>query len=213
MSPSILESWRQLTGSPAFGLVATLAAYLIARAVYERSGSRSIFNPTLVAVVLLATTIRVSGLDYESYAQSAKFVTFLLSPAIVLIAVPLFRQRELIRKSGLIVFGALAVGAPVGAAGAVGIAWLLHADHITLLSIAPKSTTAGIAIGISAKIGGIPSLTAALVILTGIMGAVCGIPAMRLMGVREPRAMGLALGIASHGIGTAFLLPLFVQYL
>ena len=142
-------------------------------------------------------------MDYADYARSAGVVTFALSPAVVLLAVPLFRQRRLIRDSARIILGSLAIGLPTGVLSAMGIAWLLHADRVTILSLAPKSTTAGIAIGISEKIGGAPSLTAVLVIMTGITGAVIGPLVTRQMGVSDPRSVGLAMGIASHGIGTA----------
>lgn len=195
--------WHKIALLPAVGVGATVAAYVIALRLHRWSRVHAILNPTLVAILLLAFAVKLSGLDYADYAQSAGVVTFALSPAVVLLAVPLFRQRRLIRDLARIIVGALSLGLPTGVLSAIGIAWLFHADRVTLLSLAPKSTTAGIAIGISEKIGGAPSLTAVLVIMTGITGAVIGPIATRQLRVSDPRAVGLAMGIASHGIGTA----------
>ena len=119
----------------------------------------------------------------------------MLGPAVALLAVPLFRQTALIRASGSMIAAGLAAGLPCGVATAVGAAWLFHAHRETLLSLAPKSVTTGIAIGVSQAIGGVPALTAVFVILTGIVGAVCGPAFVRLAGVRDERALGLAMGI------------------
>jgi predicted murein hydrolase (TIGR00659 family) len=203
MSPFDPGVWHKIELAPAVGVGATVAAYVVAVRLQRWSGGSAIFNPTLIAILLLAFAVKLSGMDYADYARSAGVVTFALSPAVVLLAVPLFRQRLLIRDSARIILGSLAMGLPTGILSAIGIAWLLHADRVTILSLAPKSTTAGIAIGISEKIGGAPSLTAVLVIMTGITGAIIGPIATRQMGVSDPRAVGLAMGIASHGIGTA----------
>jgi putative effector of murein hydrolase len=203
MSPFDPVAWHKIELVPAVGVGATVAAYVVAVRLQRWSGGSAIFNPTLIAIVLLALAVRLSGMDYADYARSAGVVTFALSAAVALLAVPLFRQRQLIRDSARIIVGSPALGLPTGVLSAMGIAWLLHADRVTILSLAPKSTTAGIAIGISEKIGGAPSLTAVLVIMTGITGAVIGPSVARQMGVSDSRAVGLAMGIASHGIGTA----------
>ncbi len=196
-------TWRDIAVLPVFGVTATIVAYLLAVRLHRWGRGHPLLNPTLVAIVILAVAIRICGLPYAAYAQSASVVSFMLSPAVVLLAVPLYRRRAVIRASGPIIFGALAVGLPMGIVSAVGIALLLGADRLTLLSLAPKSTTAGIAIGISEKIGGVPALTAVLVIMTGITGAIVAPSLTRWMGVRDERALGLSMGIASHGIGTA----------
>ena len=127
----------------------------------------------------------------------------MLGPAVVLLAVPLFRQRAALRSSARLIAVGLAVGSPVGILSAVGIAWALGATSQTVLSLAPKSVTAGIAVGISEQIGGLQTLTIVLVIMTGITGAVLGPIMARLARIEDPRIVGLAMGIASHGIGTA----------
>jgi len=127
----------------------------------------------------------------------------MLGPAVVLLAVPLFRQRAVIRASARLIAVGLGVGLPVGVLSAVGIAWVMGARSQTILSLAPKSVTAGIAVGISEQIGGLQTLTIVLVIMTGITGAVLGPLIARLARIDDPRVVGLTMGIASHGIGTA----------
>jgi putative effector of murein hydrolase len=135
--------------------------------------------------------------------RGADPIHFMLGPAVVLLAVPLFRQRAIIRASARLIAVGLAVGLPVGVLSAVGLAWLLGATPQTILSLAPKSVTAGIAVGISVQIGGLQTLTIVLVIMTGITGAVLGPIIARLARIDDPRIVGLTMGIASHGIGTA----------
>lgn len=195
--------WTALAEQPVLEIGATVFAYLAAVRLCRRSGNHPLLNPTLVAILILATGIKLLGIPYATYLRGAGFIHFLLGPAVVLLAVPLYRQTTLIRASGGLIAIGLAVGLPTGVLSAVGIAWALGAGPQTVLSIAPKSVTAGIAIGISEKIGGVLALTTVLVIMTGITGAVLGPVVTRLARVRDPRAIGLSMGIASHGIGTA----------
>ena len=196
-------AWSALAEQPVIEIGATVFAFVAATHLHRRSGGHPLLNPTLVAILIVAVGLKLAGISYDTYLRGAGFIHFLLGPAVVLLAVPLFRQTALIRASGRLLAAALAVGLPAGVVSAVGIAWLLGARTETLLSLAPKSVTTGIAIGISEKIGGIPALTAVLVIMTGIVGAVFGPMVTKIVGVQDPRAIGLAMGIASHGIGTA----------
>jgi putative effector of murein hydrolase len=123
--------WHKLELVPAVSVGATVAAYVIALRLQRWSGGSAIFNPTLIAILLLAFAVKFSGMDYTDYARSAGVVTFALAPAVVLLAVPLFRQRRLIRDSARIIVGSLALGLPTGVLSAIGIAWLLHADRVT----------------------------------------------------------------------------------
>jgi predicted murein hydrolase (TIGR00659 family) len=130
-------------------------------------------------------------------------VHFLLGPATVALAIPLYRQFDRVRRSALALVVSLISGSLTAIGTAVGLGWLLGASRETLLSLAPKSVTAPVAMGITEQLGGLPSLTAVLVILTGILGAVIGPMVLNLLRIRDWRARGLALGTASHGIGTA----------
>ena len=197
------SAWTSLGEQPAVTAAGTVLAYVAATRLHRRCGRHPMLNPTLVAIILVAVGIRALGIPYSGYFRGASFVHVLLGPAVVLLAVPLFRQTALIRASGGLIAAGLAVGLPAGVVSAVGIAWLLGAGPQTLLSLAAKSVTAGIAIGLSEKIGGLPALTAVLVIMTGITGAALGPGLLKLARVHDMRALGLAMGIASHGIGTA----------
>jgi predicted murein hydrolase (TIGR00659 family) len=203
VSTRLTEIWVYLAQSPLLWLAATLAAYVIAEAVHRLLGRRSAANPVLVAVAILLAMLTASGTAYDDYFEGAQFVHFLLGPATVALAVPLHRELGRVRARALSLGVALVAGSATAAATAVGAARLAGASRPTLMSLAPKSTTAPVAMAIAEHLGGLPSLTAALVILTGIVGAMIGPGVLRLVRVRDPAAAGFAMGVASHGIGTA----------
>ena len=203
MRPVLDEIWVYLAATPLLGLTATLLAYQLAFSIYRRSGMHPIANPVLIAVVILAAVLTVSGTPYETYFEGAQFVHFLLGPATVALALPLFEQRARVKRLALPLLAGLVAGVVVAVVSATAIALALGASMQTVLSLAPKSVTTPIAMGISERIGGLPSLTAALVILTGIVGAMCARPLLDWVGVRGHDARGFALGVASHGIGAA----------
>ncbi|WP_375454855.1 LrgB family protein [uncultured Methylobacterium sp.] len=180
-----------------------MAAFLAAVRLARLGGNHPVLNPTLLAILIVVGLIKAAGISYATYLRGAGFVAFLLGPAVVLLAVPLYRHTQLIRASGPLILVALAVGVPAGLLSGVGIAWCLGASPRTLLSLAPKSVTTGIAVGISEAIGGVPALTAVLVILSGVVGAVLGPWTARLLRLRDDRVTGLAIGISSNGIGMA----------
>ena len=196
-------AWIMLSEQPVLEIGVTILAFLAAVRLARLGGNHPLLNQTLFAILLVAFLIKAAGVPYATYLRGAGFIVFLLGPAVVLLAVPLYRQTRLIRASGPLILAALAVGLPAGVLSAVGIAWALGAGPATLLSLAPKSVTAGIAVGISEAIGGVPALTAVLVISTGITGAILGPWLGRRLRLRDDRVTGLAIGIASHGIGTA----------
>lgn len=197
------EVWVYLSASPLLFLTLTLAAFQAGSWVYQRSGHKPFLNPVMTAVILLVAILTLTGTPYPVYFEGAQFVHFLLGPATVALAIPLYRQFDRVRRSALALITSLVCGSLTAIGTAVGLGWLLGASRETLLSLAPKSVTAPVAMGITEQLGGLPSLTAVLVILTGILGAVIGPMVLNLLGVRDWRARGLALGTASHGIGTA----------
>jgi len=199
----LTEVWVYLSASPLLFLTLTLAAFQAGTWLYDRSGRKPFFNPVLTAVILIVGLLSLSGTTYETYFEGAQFVHFLLGPATVALAIPLYRQFDRVRRSALALITSLICGSLTAMATAVGLGWLMGASRETLMSLAPKSVTAPVAMAITEQLGGLPSLTAALVILTGILGAVLGPPLLNLIGVKDWRARGLALGTASHGIGTA----------
>jgi predicted murein hydrolase (TIGR00659 family) len=199
----LFEVWVYLAASPLLWLTATLACYLIALRIYRLGGSSPLLNPVALAVALLIGILVTTDTPYQTYFDGAQFVHFLLGPATVSLAIPLYRSRARLRALWLPIAAALAVGAPTAALSAVGLAALMGADTVTLLSLAPKSVTAPVAMGITEKLGGYPSLTAVLVVATGILGAVLGTGLFRLLRVRDDAVKGVAMGLTSHGIGTA----------
>ncbi|SOE18774.1 predicted murein hydrolase (TIGR00659 family) [Hoeflea halophila] len=199
----ISEVWVYLSASPLMFLTLTLAAFQSGSWLYDRSGQKPFLNPVLTAVIAVVTLLTLSGTSYQTYFEGAQFVHFLLGPATVALAIPLYRQFERVRRSALALVASLLCGSLTAIGTAVGFGLLLGASRETLVSLAPKSATAPVAMGITEQLGGLPSLTAVLVILTGILGAILGPPLLSLIGIKDWRARGLALGTASHGIGTA----------
>jgi predicted murein hydrolase (TIGR00659 family) len=203
MTPRLNEIWVYLSATPLLGLTATLLAYLFAYRVYERVAFNPLANPVAMSVAILVSLLAATGTPYRTYFEGAQFVHFLLGPATVALAVPLYDQRARLRRLLLPLAAGLLAGVVTAVVSAVGIAWLLGASRETLLSLAPKSVTTPIAMGISEKIGGLPSLTAVLVILTGMTGAVLARPLLNLLRIESHITRGFALGTAAHGIGTA----------
>ena len=197
------QIWVYLSASPLFGLTMTLIAYGIAYRVYLWGKSNPLLNPVVTAVLLLITLLVLTDTSYQDYFEGGQFVHFLLGPATVALAIPLYRQVGKLKALWLPVLVALLVGVTVGGISAVGIAWLLGADAQILLSLAPKSVTAPVAMGIAERIGGIPSLTAVLVVMTGVVGAVFGTKWFDLLRIRDDSVRGIAMVVAAHGIGTA----------
>jgi predicted murein hydrolase (TIGR00659 family) len=195
--------WVYLQTAPLFWLTATLGAFLAADSLARVFRRNPLVNPVLIAVALVAILLRVSGTDYQTYFNGAQFVHFLLGPATVALAVPLYRNLALVRANLLPMAAALVVGAVVAIVSSVGVAEALGAPHVVLVSLAPKSVTAGVAMAVTERLGGLPPLTAALVIATGVFGAIVVTPLMNALRIRDYAARGFAAGLASHGIGTA----------
>lgn len=197
------DIWVYLSASPLLHLTLTLAAWQAGRWLHARAGGHPLVNPVLVAVAVLVAILLVTDTDYARYFEGAQFVHFLLGPATVALAIPLYRQLRLVRRSAPALAASLIAGSLTAAVSAVAIARLFDAAPALTASLAPKSVTTPVAMGIAEALGGLASLTAVVVILTGILGAVAGPWLLHLVRVRDPRAQGLALGTAAHGIGTA----------
>jgi predicted murein hydrolase (TIGR00659 family) len=203
MSNSFVELWVYLSATPLFGLTLTLSVYLLALQLYQRSGHAPWANPVLWTVMTLAGLLMLSGTPYPSYFSGAQFIHFLLGPAVVALGWPLWQRRaELRQRLGVVLVAALA-GGTAAAGSAVLIGWALGLPPELLRSLAPKSVTAPVAMGIAEQLGGIPALAAVLAVLTGLTGALLGKYLFDLLGISLPQARGFALGTASHGIGAA----------
>jgi len=203
ISGNLSEIWVYLSASPLLHLTLTLVAYQGGIWIYRRGGLNPLLNPVLLAVGVLVAALTLTGTSYSTYFGGAQFVHFLLGPATVALAIPLYRQFDRVKRSALAILTSVITGSLTASISAFALVKLLGGSAVTALSIAPKSVTAPVAMGISEQLGGLPSLTAVLVILTGILGAMLGPPLMTLLGIKDWSARGLAIGTASHGIGTA----------
>ena len=197
------EIWVYLAREPLAALTATLLAWLGALRLQRACGRHALANPVLFAVALLAAGLLLTGIDYRSYFEGAQFVHFLLGPATVALAVPLYRQWPVVRRAAGVAAVSVIAGGVFAAGVGVAIALALRAAPEVVASLAPRSVTTPVAMGIAERIGGLPSLTAALVICSGITGAALGPLVLDWARVRDMRARGLAIGTAAHGIGTA----------
>ncbi|MFL1455115.1 LrgB family protein [Marinobacter sp. GN3S48] len=201
--PGLRDIWVYLSASPLLGLTMTLVAYGLAYRLYLRTQSNPLANPVVTSVAMLIGLLVVTGTSYNDYFEGGQFVHFLLGPATVALAVPLYQQFSRLRQLWLPVTISLVCGVLIAAGSSIGLARLLGGTTEIQMSLAPKSATAPVAMGISEKIGGLPSLTAVLVVITGITGAVLGTKLFEWIRVKDDTARGIAMGVAAHGIGTA----------
>jgi predicted murein hydrolase (TIGR00659 family) len=203
MNARLADVWVYLAASPLLGLTATLLAYQLAYAIYVRCKFSPLANPVAIAVAMLVLVLIGTDTSYQTYFSGAQFVHFLLGPATVALAVPLYQQMNKLRSQ----WRAFLLAAVMGSASAIITAMLLAqwfgASHVTVLSLASKSVTMAIAMGITEKVGGLPSLTATLVMLTGILGAMMATGILNFLHIKDDSVRGFALGVSAHGIGTA----------
>jgi putative effector of murein hydrolase len=180
--------WDSMSAAPAFGTAVTLVAFQIARWVQNKSGGNPLCNPVLIAIAMIILLLFSTDTSYATYFNSAALIHFLLGPATVALAIPLYKNKHEIRQTALPIGVAVAAGATVAASSAMLVAWALGGSRAVVLSLGPKSVTTPIAMGISAQIGA-PEVTA-------------------LIGARSARVRGLAAGVTGHGIATARMLSL-----
>lgn len=193
---------KELLFNPVFAVFITFGFFYVFRVIYSHY-SYAFLNPVFLSIIALILFLKVFQIPYRDYFEGARIISFFLGPAVVALAVPLHEHmNEILRRKKAIILSII-ISSILGVLSASGIAQLLGGSTPVVISIAPKSATAPIAIGISEKIGGIPPLTTAIVIATGVLGAVMGPWFLRICGIRSAVAFGLAMGAASHGIGTA----------
>ncbi len=203
MGDKLADVWVYLAQTPLLWLTLTLLVYVGVSRIYVRFKSRPLFHPLNLSVLVLVPLLMLTHTPYEVYFDGAQFVHFLLGPATVALAVPLYQHSARVRQMLLPLGGALLVGSATGILSAVLIGRMLGASLVVQRSLAAKSITTPIAIGVSEQLGGLPSLTTVLVILTGIIGAIAAKWLLDLLRIRAASARGFAIGLASHGLGTA----------
>ncbi len=203
MKEEFFRLWVYLSASPLLGLTLTLVAYQIGLGAAHRAKGHPLVNPVLIAMLLIALVLQLSGTSYKAYFEGAQFVHFLLGTATVALGVAFYERLNALRRHWKALLVGMAAGSVASTLAAVVLAKMLGASPTTLASLLPKNVTAPIAMGISESIGGVPTLSAVFCIVTGIVGAASGKIIFDVIGIRSMTVRGFALGAQAHGIGTA----------
>lgn len=186
-----------------FVLIAlTFGVYLVAKWLQKRTGW-VLLNPILVTIATLIGFLKITGISYDAYKAAGVQIDFWLRPAIVALGVPLYMQLRVIRRQFLPILASQLAGCVVGVVSVVGVARWMGASREVIISLAPKSVTTPIAMEVCSTLGGIPSLTASIVVIVGLLGAVAGFKVLQVGRVRSPIAQSLSMGAASHAVGTS----------
>ena len=195
--------WIYLQAEPLFWLTLTIGSYLIADFIYRKSNLFPLLNPVAISVLLVSLILIIFNIQYERYFDGAKFIHFLLGPATVALAIPIYRKWDLIVSNSKAIFVSLILGSFFAIFITYVLSLQFELQEELIFSLLPRSVTAPIAMGISEIIGGIPSLTAIITLITGVIGASLGVFVFDIMKLKKMEARGFSLGLASHGIGTA----------
>jgi len=202
MTPDWSAALTAIIEHPLFSVGITLGVFQLAQLLYEKT-RLMLFQPLLLSTLVLVGVLLLLGIDYQDYRSGSSLLTFLLGPATVALAVPLYQNVRRVRAILLPVLVTLLVGGTLATILGVGLAWLLGAEHMVMMALAPKSVTTPIAMLVAEEVGGSASLAAVFVMLTGMLGAMFGVELLRLFRITHPAATGLALGMVAHAIGTA----------
>lgn len=189
-----------LIDSMFFGAVISVLGYLIG--IYCRK-KISVLNPLLIAIVLTIVVIKALDIDYETYNSGAKYISYLLTPATVCLAIPLYRQINVLKSHAKEVFIGILAGVIASMGSILLMAYLFSLTHEQYVTLLPKSITTAIGMGVSEELGGIQTITIAVIIITGVFGNIIAEWVLKIFRIKEPVAKGLAIGTASHAIGTA----------
>ncbi len=187
---------------PVFGVMLTLAGYFAGLIIYKKTGSM-LLHPMLTSMVMIITVLMVSGIDYETYNEGGQYITFLLGPATVALAIPMYRQIELLKKNIMVILSSTIFISVCGILLVIFLGLITGADSIFIVSAIPKSVTTPIAVGITRELAGKPSLTVSLTLIHGLLGGMFGPCFLYLFGIKTKMARGLTMGMLSHGLGTA----------
>jgi len=201
----VSEIWQQFTSSAFFGIVLTLATFQVGRLVVKKTGIKAL-NPLVTSILLVVAFLVIFKVDYKDYNIGGQYVSFLLGPATVAMAIPVYRQIELLKKNWVLILIAVSCGA-VAALGSIFLMSKLFAlDPVLYRSILSKSVTSAIAVGISEELEAIPAITLLAISFTGISGSVFNLIVCRLVRLKDRMAIGLGMGTSAHAIGTSVAL-------
>ena len=184
-----------------FGAVISILAYWIGTLI-QKKWKYAIFNPMLIAIILIILFLTVLGIDYDVYNRGAEYITYFLTPATVCFAIPLYEQYERLKKNWRALLTGSLAGVLASLTSILLLSMLFGLTHEQYVSLLPKSITTAIGIALSGELGGIPTLTVSAIMITGVFGNICARALCRLFRIREPAAVGLAIGAAAHAIGT-----------
>ena len=193
---------EMLSESLFFGMIVSLLAYKIGFEI-QKKWKKVYLNPLLIAIILVIVFLLLTGISYETYQYGAKYLSYLLTPVTVCLAVPLYKQMETLKKNLAAILISIGIGCVVHAGILIAVTVLCKMDQQLLLSVMSKSVTTAIALGVTGEIGGIQGITVIGVMIAGIAGAVVGPSILKMFHITEPVAQGLALGSASHAVGTS----------
>ncbi len=196
-----------LCNSVYFGVTISIVGYVIGLALKKRF-KRAFLNPLLISIVFVMAFLNILKVDYESYNVSAKYLSYLLTPATVCLAIPLYQQLELLKKNMSAVLLGITAGVLSSLGSILALAWLFGLEHKYYVSLLPKSITTAIGLGVSEELGGMTTVTVAVIIITGVLGNILAESICKIFRIHEPIAVGLALGTSSHAIGTSKALEL-----
>jgi len=204
-----LHAW--LLDNPTISLLITVLCYYLCLSLYKRFNHSAALQPVMISILLIMSILWLLEIPYEKYFEHNQLIHFLLGPATVALAIPLYKNKQRIRQLAVPLFSAVIIGGSMAIFFAVSIAWGLNASNDVLLSLAPKSVTTPIALSVAESIQAIPSLTAAFVLITGVIGAVVAEPLFRLLNEKDDGIKGMVIGISAHGVGTAKALEISPQ--
>ena len=193
---------KDIISSEYFMLALTFGVFYAAKTLQRRLGW-VLFNPILIAIAIIIVFLLAMDIPYETYHEGAKLIEFWLKPAVVALGVPLYLQLSSIKRQFLPILASQTMGCVAGIVSGVVIAKMLGASNAVIMSLASKSVTTPIAMEVTQALGGIPSLTAAIVVITGLIGAIIGFKTLSVGHVHNPMALGLSMGAASHALGTS----------
>lgn len=191
-----------LSESAYFGVLISLAAYGLGALLRKRFKS-PLINPLLISIILTIPVLLLLHIDYRTYCSGAQYLSWLLTPATVALAVPLYEQFELLKRNAAAIFAGIIAGVLSSLGSVLGLAVLFGFSHEEYITFLPKSITTAIGMGVSEELGGIVPITAGIIIITGVLGNILGELVLRLFRIKEPVAKGIALGTSAHAIGTA----------
>lgn len=184
-------------------MAATLLVFAGFDRVSKRLGRPPLLHPVLWSVPVLMAALWATRTPYAVYADATRFITFLLGPAVVCMAVPIWAQRATIRRLALPVGLALMAGSLTAIVSAVGIVWAFGAPEAVLASMAPRAATSPVGMAVAETLGGIPALAAVIIVFSGVLGAMIATPLLNLMRMKDYRVRGFAVGVSAHGVGSA----------